>query len=293
MNARTQRLRARISAAWPWCAAALIVALSLPATAQDGGVPADEPANVSYIYAAVMGSGTYKINGRRITMLRIPFSLTQRRLEEGDEYGLKWYIPVVIGKDSVANADWLDELIDGDPVTLSVLPGFEYQWRLNDTWVIKPFGHLGAGHDFVLDEDILMGVLGVRALGTWSLGESAELRWGGALRFAGEYQLNAEKDYRFSLVETGLDYRRDTPYHWKDRNLNAGVYYRLSYFQPDWRLAETPFRRQDIEILHELGVSVGVSSPFEVFGFKLRRVRVGYKVGDGLEGWTIGAEFPF
>ncbi len=33
-----------------------------------------EDLSVSYIYAAVMGTGTYKIEDRRISMLRIPFS---------------------------------------------------------------------------------------------------------------------------------------------------------------------------------------------------------------------------
>ena len=99
---------------------------------------------VSYVYAAVMGTGTYKIEDRRISMLRIPFAFTQRKMTE-DQAGFKWYIPVVLGYDSLNYDDWVSRLIDDKLVTLTILPGFEYQKPLGDTWVLKPYVNIKHG----------------------------------------------------------------------------------------------------------------------------------------------------
>jgi hypothetical protein len=191
-----------------------------------------EDVGVSYIYAATMGSGTYKIKDRRISMLSVPFSFTQQQLTQ-DRAGMKWYVPVVIGYDDVV-VNESRGVIEDNLVTLTVLPGFEYQWRYNENWVIKPFGHLGATRDFTLGETILMSVLGVRVLGTWHYDNDAEVRWGAALRLAGEYQLESNRHNEFSLWETGLDYRRNAGIKFLDREVNVGIYYQLQYFLPDW-----------------------------------------------------------
>ncbi len=271
-----------------------LLSISGKPAAQTSQVPSgqNDLASVSYSYATLMGSGTYQINGRRITMVSLPLEFSQQALTR-NQPGLKWYVPVVIGHDSVSDPEWLDDFFDKDLVTLSVLPGFEYQYRLDNTWALKPFAHLGAAHDSVSHETAIMGVLGARLLGTWQLQGSAEFRFGAALRFAGEHQTRSGEDYHFAIAETGLDYRHDTRLTWGNEPLNAGIYYRLEYFQPDWELAESPLRRSDIELVHELGVSVGLPEPVSFLGMTFGRFRVGYKVGDGLEGWTFGTEFPF
>jgi hypothetical protein len=97
-----------------------------------------EDIEVSYIYAALMGTGTYNIDGRRITMLRLPFSRTQRKMTES-RAGFKWNLPVVIGSDKLPTSDWFDELFPDKLVTLTVLPGFEYQKKITPRWTVKPF----------------------------------------------------------------------------------------------------------------------------------------------------------
>jgi hypothetical protein len=250
-----------------------------------------DDANVSYLYAAIMGSGTYKIDGRRISMLRVPFSLTQRELS-AEQAGVKWHAPVAVGYDNIAENDWLGTVFDESPVTLALLPGLEYQVPLNGTWTAKPFGHIGFAHDFVLERTALLAVVGARVLGIWHYPGGDELRWGFAFRFAGEYQ--DEQDYhdQFALFETGIDYRRFLGVNALDQPLNAGAYYLLQYFRPDWDIAQMPWRDYDIQMTHEVGVSVGLKTPRKVFGIPISRVRLGYKLGDGLRGWSLGTEFP-
>ena len=247
---------------------------------------------VSYSYAAVMGTGTYKIDGRRITMLRLPFSLTQRRMTE-EQFGMKWYAPVVIGYDAVSDNDWLDTIFDEDLVTLSVMPGFQAHLPLGEHWSIKPFGNLGVTQDFSLDETIAMAVLGIKGQRVWRRDDGSEFRWGAAGRLVGEYQTRSDETVGFSLLETGLDYRLDTAFRMLEHKINVGAYYLLQYYLPVWDIAESPNQDSEIRTLHEVGFSFGFKEPRKLFGFYLDRVRVGYKYGNDFRGWTMGTTFPF
>jgi len=252
-----------------------------------------ELADVSYIYAAVMGTGTYKIEDRRISMLRVPFAWTQQKLTE-EQVGIKWHLPVVLGYDALNYPDWLSRLLDDELVTLTVLPGFEVKQHLTEYWVFKPFGNLGAGYDFSRNETIFMGILGIRGLGTWRYEDHSELRVGTSLRYAAEYQLQAEDFSHFSMVEGGTDYRRDAHLDLFSRDINVGVYYRFQLFLPNWRFGNVPEDEEtNLKLIHEIGASTGLKHPFSILGIPISRVRLGYKFGDSVSGWTIGTEFPF
>jgi hypothetical protein len=248
--------------------------------------------DVSYIYAAVMGTGTYKINGRRITMLQLPLDFTRREMTP-DRPGLVWTLPVSLGYDTVTDHKWFGDLLDDDLVTLTVLPGLEYQIPLDETWTLKPFGSLGLGHDFSTGENVWMGVLGFGALATWILPGEGEIRWGGALKAASEYQEKSSYDASFALLETGFDLRWATPLLLADRTVDAGVYYILQYYLPEWDVDRLRPRESDVGPLHEIGFSAGLGKPVDLLGISFSRVRVGFTRGSGVTGWTLGTEFPF
>ena len=270
---------------------ALLLACNLLANAALAQVDEDD-ADVSYIYAAMMGTGTFKINGRRVSTLNLPFSYTPREMNE-ERPGLRLTLPVVLGYDAVSNHDWLGDLLDEDLVVLALLPGVEYQLPVSTVWTIKPFASLGLAQDFVSGETIVMGTVGSRVLGAWRYDSGWELRWGGALQLAAEYQTESHYRSSFGLVETGIDVRRDTGLLLQRRKVNAGLYYRYQYFIPEWDIDVLRPRESDIASLHEFGASVGLKRPLEVLGFSITRVRVGYNWGSGVEGWTFGTEFPF
>lgn len=280
---------------WRFGSALLLTAsaATCPTTAAQDEIALDpDDFRVSYIYAAIMGTGTYKIDGRRITMLRMPFELTRREAEE-DRPGLTWHAAVSIGYDAVTDNNWLERIFEDDLVTLSAVPGFELQIPLNDTWTIKPLGNLGLMQDFTDGESIVMGVLGARGLATWREPQDWELRWGLGLRLAGEYQLESKDTEGFTVLETGLDYRRDTDYQILGHSIIAGTYVRYQRFVPVFEITSTPIGDSEIMSLVELGLSVGVKRPHKILGFRLDQVRVGYQRGDGFTGWTLGGQFPF
>lgn len=258
-----------------------------------GGQSVDELTEVSYIYSAIMGSGTYKIEDRHISMLRIPFAWTQREMTN-DVAGIKWHLPVTIGYDALNYSDWLDRFLDDKLVTLTVLPGFEVKQALTDYWVLKPFGNLGGAYDFTRNETILMGVLGIRGLGTWMYDDASELRVGTSFRYAGEYQIQSGRFTSFSMFEGGVDYRRDAHLNVLSHDTNIGTYYRFQLFLPSWHF-DNRSDDGDTELLlmHEIGVSMGLHKPWKKYGVSISRIRTGFQFGSGVRGWTFGTEFPF
>ena len=253
----------------------------------------EELTEVSYIYSAVMGTGTYRIDDRRISMLRIPFAWTQRQMTN-DVAGIKWHLPVVVGYDALNYSDWIDRFLDDELVTLTVLPGIEVKQALTDHWVLKPFTNLGMAHDFTRNENILMGILGIRGLGTWVYEDHSELRLGTSYRYAAEYQIESGRYAGFSMMEGGIDYRRDTHILLMTRETNVGTYYRFQLFLPNWRIDNfTEEGRNDLVLMHEVGVSVGLRRPWKKYGLSISRVRTGFQFGAGVRGWTFGTEFPF
>jgi hypothetical protein len=273
--------------------AALVMVGLLHAPAMAQTVEPQEALDVSYIYAAVMGSGTYKINDLRISMLKVPFSYTQQELTR-EQPGIRWELPVVLGYDALQNEEWVNRFLEDELVTLTILPGFEVMQHLTDVWVFKPFGNLGMSYDFTRGESVLMGVLGIRMLGTWKYVDASELRVGSSVRYAAEYQIQSDQGLGFSMWEVGFDYRRDTHIRVISRDTNAGVYWRSQFFMPQWTLQK--FRRGEetsVALIHEIGVSVGLRHPFKKWGLSASRIRTGFQFGDNVRGWTFGTDFPF
>jgi hypothetical protein len=249
---------------------------------------------VSYIHAAVMGSGTYLIKNRRITMFRLPLSWNQREVSP-ESVGWRWLMPVVVGYDDLGkiDSDIIEKLWPDQLVTLTVMPGIEFVYPVNENWHLKPFVEIGAGRDFSAGETFALSQLGVRSLNLYPLGERWTLRWGNSLRWAGEYQFDSKDQTGFGIFDTGLDLRLKLPWRLFNQRLDVGSYYVYERFLPTWTLGETEDWRGRTRELHEFGLSLGVQEGRKILGIPVKRIRIGYKKGGKLQGWTFGTEFPF
>ncbi len=254
----------------------------------------EDDIEVSYIYAAVKGTGTYRINNRRITMMRLPINWMQREPTDTSA-GWRWLLPLVFGYDDLSNvdSDLIDALLPDKLVTLTALPGFEYIHPVTPRWQVKPFLQIGGGRDYSADRSFAMTQIGVRNVNLFEPAERWELRWGNALRWAAEYQFKTDDRTSFGIVETGLDMRRDMLFQFLDRNIDIGAYYIFQYYLPEWDIGNAPNRDFRTRNLNELGLSAGFKDYYSTLGFKIRRVRIGYQRGGNFRGWRFGTEFPF
>ena len=277
-----------------------IVSLALAAltttadVAQAQGSPFGDDIDISYLYAAVMGTGTYTIRGRRITMLRLPLAMTFREATE-TEWGYRVMLPIVFGYDDLTDvgSDIIESLLPDQLVTLTVLPGIETIHPIAPNWQLKPFAHLGGGQDFSLGETFAMTHLGVRTRAQFELTDEWDVLFGSAGRFAAEYQLESEDSTQFGVFEAGVEGRRELPFRIDGDAVDLGAYYVFQSFIPEWRIGQAPEFSQNARDLHEFGLSFGFKRRDRILGLPFHRFRVGFKKGGSFQGWTIGLDFPF
>ncbi len=256
--------------------------------------PADELVDISYIHAVVFGTGTYSIRNRRMTMIKIPIGGTLRT-PTPERAGWRWTVPTVLGYDdlSAVDSDIIDLFLPEHLLTVSAMPGVEYAYPVNRHWYLKPFVELGGGRDFSAKETFFLTQLGVRSLSVFELPGPWSLRLGAALRWAGEYQRNSKDHHGFGIVNLAVDVRRRLPLEVFRQQLDVGSYYIYERYLPRWTFGEAPdWRGLSLET-REFGLSMGIAEGKKLFGFTVARVRVGYKSGGNLTGWTVGTEFPF
>ncbi len=254
----------------------------------------DDLINVSYIHAAVLGTGSYTLNDRRVTMLKLPLSWKQRA-ETPESLGWRWLAPVVFGYDDLSQVDSgiIDALMPDQLITLSVMPGLEMIFPVRRNWYLKPFVELGGGRDFRAEETFALAHLGLRSLSHFRLSERWRLQLGAGLRWAGEYQVHSEDTNAFGIAEVGLDVRRDLPWRLFDQRLDVGTYYVYQRYLPVMMMGDAVDWKNRAMELHEFGLSLGLEEGRKILGISVRRVRVGFKKGGKFQGWTVGTEFPF
>lgn len=278
-----------------WASWLLLVLAACGATtsrAQEGDL--EDLVDVSYIHAVVFPTGTYSVRNRRVTMLKVPFSWKERPAT-AERAGRRWLATTVLGYDDLSgvDSDFIARLLPDQLLTLSVMPGVELIYPAGRRWQVKPFVEVGGGHDFSYDESYALTQLGVRGLATYDLSDIWAVRLGLALRWAGEYVFDAKEGQGFGIVDVGLDVRRGLPWRLFDQRLDAGAYYIWERYLPEMTFGEAPdWRGRAVEV-HEFGLSLGVPHGRRIFGIPVKRVRVGYKKGGKLQGWTFGTEFPF
>lgn len=265
--------------------------LSMPLAAEE---QKPDLLDISYIHAAVLGTGSYQLKNRRVTMFRLPLSWEQRPAT-GQSVGWRWLLPVVLGYDELGqiDSDIIESLLPDQLVTLSVMPGLEFTYPVTENWFLKPFIEIGGGRDFTAKETFALTQFGVRSLWLAELSESWSLQWGNALRWAGEYQFDSKDSNGFGIIDSGLDLRRALPWRLFDQQLDLGAYYIYQRFLPEWSLGKSEDWEGSAVELHEFGLSLGVQHGRKILGIRVKRIRLGYKKGGKLQGWTIGTEFPF
>jgi len=125
----------------PALCALFLVVPAPPAQAQSGGA-------VHWAYAGFLGSGWYRVgDGLDAFLLSVPPSWRYREADEAatgfDRVGIRFEVPVTLG---LYQLEEIDEILEADNIgTVSVSPGVEFEYPVNERWRLKVIGHLGWG----------------------------------------------------------------------------------------------------------------------------------------------------
>jgi hypothetical protein len=251
-----------------------------------------EPAPlVDFAFSSQMGTGVYSVGNRTVYVLRIPVSFWIRRVE-ADRWGYKFLLPVSIGLVDFHPLDFLGE--EFPPLklgTLTVLPGLEWRRKLYDRWIVRPYGHIGAGKDLEGGELTWVYDLGLksRVIFPW---RKWEFSVGNKLLYAGSKPTGGSKARFFFQFDTGFDAQRLIR-HTRHRKHFWSVFtiYHF-YFEPlqfERVLQEEVVVRNTVEF----GAAYGAEPKGKLAGFTLPNIGMSYEVGPQFWAVRISMGFPF
>jgi len=241
---------------------------------------------ISYVYATWIGSGVYKVKGRSVAMLRLPFRYTLRD-QEDERTGLRVLLPVTAGIHHFT----------GDTQTvgsLAFVPGIEYEIPIRENLRIKPFLQAGLGKD--LSGGDTAGIYGVgnrtRYVIPWN---RFEFSLGNTLGVLGHTVWGGGNSELVEMFELGIDALHPTDIKLGGEELDMSVFFYHSHFI----FSRLDFPKEDgedarVKNLYHFGLSLGRKKPYKLWRFTLPRVGITYTFGDdNLTGIRFNTGFPF
>lgn len=240
---------------------------------------------IGYEYATWLGTGGFRVGGRDLFILRLPFH-KRLRASSDHRYGLSLLLPVSIG--------WLDKgaLVSEDLQTLTFVPGVELDFQVAPNWRLQPFAQLGLGKDFAYGDLAYIGAAGVKSKYGLTLGDCG-FALGNALVLAGSQPNGDGPSSSFSRFDAGIEVHRPIDLTIAGRRARLGAFYIASFFASDAGILRLDADRDGIGTVHTFGLALGVQTPVRLFGLDLDWLGLSYLSGQGLQGIQLNTGFPF
>ncbi len=230
---------------------------------------------IDWYYATTFGTGVYQIADRTVVVGLLPFSY-QLRASDEEHWGIKLKAPVTVGVFQIPNQ--LGDILSRDNFAMvSVLPGVEFERNIRPQWVIRPTASFGYGLDIGGAVGSRIWETGVRSLYTIPM-RQGEFVLGNALLYAGNNTTTGTTQ-NLGILSTGLNFILPTGKELLGRPTNFGLHFiHYAYFNRlNFFLDSSERRRVDQQF--EVAVTLGASKPFEIFGFSVDRIGVGFRIG--------------
>lgn len=235
------------------------------------------------------------LEAQSTNILSIPVSFWMRRLPccgnpitpeiEGRTFGVRLRLTGVIG---FAQFDSISEF-DINSVDLgAVLPGVELLFKTGQRSILRPYLDVGWGSTSSTETTLVYGELGLRSefvwpWGRWELGLEPRMKGGYSFTDIDDVDLthvtiSAKMDARYPL---GFKVGGQTP--------DVGVYFEPSWYPNDIEFPTGSGEQKSVTTQYEVGATVGFRflAPMLCGLFRMPRLGLGYRFGDGTGGWTI------
>ncbi|MEO8008936.1 MAG: hypothetical protein ABI728_10530 [Betaproteobacteria bacterium] len=276
------------------CAIAVIASLILlsPANAQSQqGTVSDRQDLINWYYAATFGTGIYTAGDRTVTVLQLPFSRALKSVAE-DGSGLRFKVSTTLGFydynfNSVTSGDIPHRLS-----TLSVLPGFEWEFPLNRRWTVRPYADAGLGQELAGRESAWIYDFGVKSRFLLAQDHGVDFALVNSLTSAG-YRPRGGPTRPFGYLATGLDITIPTERTLFGRTVYVGftpVYY---YYFGRLSFAEFGNPKNRIGEEAQLALSIVTRKPWSLKVFDIDRVGLAIRSGGNITGVSLFTSLPF
>lgn len=243
----------------------------------------------NWYYAAVYGTGVYKIGDQTVGVIRLPMAYTLREMTD-EQWGWRLTFPV-----SAALAEFNLTHFDLGHVSatgMSVLPGVEAEIPLQPGWVVKPFVNAGGGWEFKRDTSAFIWAAGASTLYRQSLGQRWLLGLGGKLTYAG-YKADGTNS-TLGAVSIGTDVGLPVEMEIAGRQTFLGVQIVGTWYFDKLNFLFPGSPTDNVSNEAEVALTLRARKSVDFLGTSFDRIGLGYRQGsDGLKGIRLVASFPF
>ena len=275
----------------------IYVAAAIALITAGGVIPAragDEPGDLfNYSFAVWLGSGVYQVKNadKRFAVLRAPFAYTLRDAQYDkaalrDKLGFRLLLPALVAVEEETDADFTFG-------TAAFVPGLEVQIPLNKYWTLKPFGQFGAGKDTAGGDLRYIYGGGVRSLVSFPW-EKFKFGIGNSIILAEDRDSASNDSSGFSMLEAGLDVSHPIGLSFRNRALDAGIFFVVRRFFNRVDFLEDGDETERVNRLYSIGVTLGTRQSVAIWKIEFDRVGIDYSWGNaGLRGIGFNMGFPF
>jgi hypothetical protein len=244
---------------------------------------------LNYAYAAVIGSGVYFLDDRKLAVLRVPFRKTLSKPEVG-RLGAKLLLPVTF-----AYADFDSEYFPDNNDSLSsvsFVPGIELQHMLNSDWALKPFAQGGVGWVPDNDEVDLIWAAGIRTRADVRFA-SPRISLGAELLYASHDGSTDSDSDNFSRFAAGIDFQFPLTLTIGERRTTLATHLIGYDYIKDLEFSSELGDPYQIGSSVEVGVALGLDPPLSFLGLSIDRVGLGLRYGSDQKAVILVRKFPF
>ena len=245
----------------------------------------------NYAFASELGSGIYEISGRTIQVYQLqPRYQLRPAAPRGGRPGIRLIFPLTFGFFNFQPTDLLHLHIPTQVGALSFEPGVELDYWLSDVWHVYPYAKAGGTFASATQINAVIYGLGVRSDYRFEGWDSAGL-WRAELGHAGVHYHSDLPNDSFTRLRDGLELRHSFDWPSSRRAAQLGPYAVTDIYFDAPSGPATGISARTVQF--EAGLMFGVSPMWQVHGFTLPRLGIGYRVAGVLSGWHLVIGDPF
>jgi len=276
----------------------LACACTAPAQAAPQTKSAERPEElINWYYSAAFGTGIYQSGDRNVAVLQLPLAYTLPT-DDDARARLTLKLPVSFGFYDFDLTDIADGDLPESISTLSILPGFQAQVRINSSLEATPFAYAGYGWELNGHDSAFIYNLGVKSRWTSPLGENRRFMLGATLNHAAYRPDSGGGTRPLTQLTVGLSLSFPTNGTVKGVPADLGLHFIYYRYLTPLEYPVTQDVTNQLRAETEFAVSVGtrVPVPLGVFDRDLidfDMIGIAFRVGDDVKAVRLFFSLPY
>ncbi len=246
----------------------------------------------NYAFASELGSGIYESGGRTLQVYQfLPMYPLRKAEPRGGRPGINLLFPLTIGFYNYQPVDLAHGQLPSSVGAVSLEPGVELDYWMNDAWHLYPY--VKAGGTFASSTEINAVIYGTGVRSDYRFAAlDGRWLWRAELAYAAVHYHSDLPNDSFTRLRDGLEWRRNVPtWQFHGRALELGPYALVDIYANAPQGPASGIGARTVQ--YETGLMFDVTPEWQIHGWSLPRLGIGYRAAGALSGWRLVIGDPF